>query len=103
MGVHGKGVSLAPFKALPFGKVGWAIASEDATMQRAAEGDVPGYMARTVLDLPPTATVFEIAGGRRETSLLTTYWSGSTDVFGGPASRNGSLNSLFQVALYLPS
>jgi len=64
MGVHGKGVSLAPFKALPFGKVGWAIASEDATMQRAAEGDVPGYMARTVLDLPPSATVFEIAGGR---------------------------------------
>ena len=40
---------------------------------------------------------------QREVSLLTTYWSGSTDVFGGPASRHGSLNSLFQVALYLPS
>ena len=39
----------------------------------------------------------------RESFLLTTYWSGSTDVFGGPASRHGSLNSLFQVALYLPS
>jgi hypothetical protein len=39
----------------------------------------------------------------RESSLLTTYWSGSTDVFGGPALRHGSLNSLFQVALYLPS
>ena len=38
-----------------------------------------------------------------ETSLLTTYWSGSTDVFGGPSSRHGCLNSLFQVALYLPS
>jgi hypothetical protein len=33
---------------------------------------------------------------------LTTYWSGSTDVFGVPASRLGSLNSLFQAALYLP-
>ena len=42
-------------------------------------------------------------GPERESSLLTTYWSGSTDVFGGPASRHGSLNSLFQVALYLPS
>ena len=43
------------------------------------------------------------AGFKRESSLLTTYWSGSSDVFGGPASRHGSLNSLFQVALYLPS
>ena len=34
---------------------------------------------------------------------MTTYWSGSTDVLGGPSSRHGSLNSLFQVALYLPS
>ena len=32
---------------------------------------------------------------QRESSLLTTSWSGSTDVFGGPASRHGSLNSLF--------
>ena len=39
----------------------------------------------------------------RESSLLTAYWSGSTDVFGVPASRHGSLNLLFQVALYLPS
>ena len=39
----------------------------------------------------------------RESSLLSTYWSGSTDAFGGPASRHGSLNSLFQVAVYLPS
>ena len=39
----------------------------------------------------------------RESSLLTTYWSRSTDVFGVPASRHGSLNPLFQVALYLPS
>ena len=39
----------------------------------------------------------------RESSLLTTYWSGSTDVFGGPASRHekfefpfpGSLTSTF--------
>ena len=40
---------------------------------------------------------------QRESSLSTTYWSGSTDVFGGLASRHKSLNSLFQVALYLPS
>ena len=40
---------------------------------------------------------------KRESSLLTTYWSGFTDVFGVPASRHGSLNPLFQVALYLPS
>ena len=39
----------------------------------------------------------------RASSLLTTYWSGSTDVFGVPASRHGSLNPLFQLALYLPS
>ena len=41
--------------------------------------------------------------GERESSLLTTYWSGSTDVFGVPASRHGSLNPLFQVAFYLPA
>jgi len=40
---------------------------------------------------------------QEERSVLPTYWSGSTDVVGGPASRHGSLNSLFQVALYLPS
>ena len=40
---------------------------------------------------------------QRESSLLTTYWSGSTDVFGVPASRHGSLNPLFQAALYIPS
>ena len=33
-------------------------------------------------------------GGESESSLLTTYWSGSTDVFGVPASRHGSLNPL---------
>jgi len=42
----------------------------------------------------------------RESSLLTTYWSESTlplKLFGGSASRHGSLNFLFQVALHLPS
>ena len=42
----------------------------------------------------------------RESSLLTTYWSESTSSsswFAGPASRLGSLNFLFQAALYLPS
>ena len=39
-----------------------------------------------------------ICSTERESSLLTTYWSGSTDVFGVPASRHGSLNPLFQVA-----
>ena len=36
----------------------------------------------------------------RESSVFTTYWSESTlssKLFGGPASRHGSLNSLFQV------
>jgi hypothetical protein len=40
-----------------------------------------------------------------ESSLLTTYWSEPTSSFsryGEPASRHGSLNSLFQVVLYLP-
>jgi len=39
----------------------------------------------------------------RESSVLTTYWSeftSSSRLFGGPASRHGSLNSLLQVALY---
>ena len=43
---------------------------------------------------------------RRMSSLLTTYWSESilsSSWFGGPTSRHKSLNSLFQVALYLPS
>ena len=42
----------------------------------------------------------------RECSLLTTSWSESTlqsGWLGGPASRHGSLSSLFQVALHLPS
>ena len=38
MGVHGKGVSLAPFKALPFERVGWAAATQDVTLRRAAAG-----------------------------------------------------------------
>ena len=43
---------------------------------------------------------------QRESSLLTTYWSeplNHRDNFSKPALRHGSLNSLFQVALYLPS
>ena len=58
-----------------------------------------------VLTLAPTLPRFMLAAGlpQRESSLLTTYWSGSTDVFGGPSLRHGSLNFLFQVALYLPS
>ena len=47
--------------------------------------------------------VLSTQGRERESSLLTTYWSGSTDVFGVPASRHGSVNPLFQVASYLPS
>ena len=44
--------------------------------------------------------------GKRESSLLTTFWSETTlssKRFGGPASRHGSLNSLFQAAVHLPS
>ena len=41
----------------------------------------------------------------RESYLLTTYWSETPIIVmvSGPASRHGSLNSLFQVALHLPS
>ena len=46
LGVHGKGVSLAPFKELPFRRVGWSCATEDCTMLRAAGDDVEGYVAR---------------------------------------------------------
>ena len=66
MGVHGKGISLAPFRGLPFGSVGWSCASEDCTMQRAAEGDVPAYVARTKEELPDGGVVYEIAGGNHE-------------------------------------
>ena len=53
---------------------------------------------------PGVSTQAQLAARvERESSLLTTYWSGSTDVFGVPAKRHGSLNPLFQVALYLPS
>lgn len=66
LGVHGKGVSLSPFKELPFERVGWTIASEDCTMQRAAGGDVPAYVARVVDELPEGATIFEFDGGNHE-------------------------------------
>lgn len=67
MGVHGRGVSLAPFRELPFSTVTWSYASEDVTMQRAAEGDVAAYIARVGQDeLPPGATLLEIAGGNHE-------------------------------------
>ena len=48
MGVHGKGVSLKPFKELPFRRVGWSYASEDCTLLRAAGGAqaVAAYVAR---------------------------------------------------------
>ena len=54
---------------------------------------------------PPPASGLP-ASTQRENSLLTSFWSESTLSSwwsGGPASRHGSLNSLFQVALYLPS
>ena len=58
LGVHGKGVSLAPFRDVPFGKVGWTIATEDVTMQRAAAEDdsIDAYVARVVEELPEGAT-----------------------------------------------
>ena len=66
MGVHGRGVSLKPFKQLPFRKVGWSYASEDCTMLRAAEGNVPAYVARTRDELPPNAEIFYVGGGNHE-------------------------------------
>ena len=58
---------------------------------------------RETLDYPASGAgvIFE-----RERSLLTTYRSESLNHrndFSRPALRHGSLNSLFQVALYLPS
>ena len=51
----------------------------------------------------PRQAADQTQGPERESSLLTTYWFGSTDLFGVPASRHGSLNPLFQVAVDLPS
>ena len=67
MGVHGRGVSLDKFKHLPFRNVGWSWASEDCTMLRAADGDVPAYLA-CVRDseLPSDAKIFEVEGGNHE-------------------------------------
>ena len=66
MGVHGRGVSLKPFKQLPFRKMGWSYASEDVTFQRAAQGDSGAYLARTNAELPNGATIVWIAGGNHE-------------------------------------
>ena len=66
MGVHGKGVSLEPFRRLPFNSVGWSFATEDCTMQRAAEGDVEAYVARARDELPASAVVYELKGGNHE-------------------------------------
>ena len=66
LGVHGKGVSLAPFRELPFKSVGWTIATEDCTMLRAAEGDEPAYMLRAMKELPEGAKVFKFDGGNHE-------------------------------------
>ena len=66
MGVHGRGVSLAPFRHLPFSSVGWSCASEDVTMQRAALGNVTSYLAQVREELPDKTLVVEIAGGNHE-------------------------------------
>ena len=55
LGVHGKGISLAPFRQLPFRSVGWAYATNDCTMLRAANGDVQAYVERVVEELPLNA------------------------------------------------
>lgn len=66
LGVHGKGVSLSPFRILPFRKVGWTVATQDCTMLRAAEGDVTAYVERVVDELPKGSTIFELDGGNHE-------------------------------------
>ena len=76
MGVHGKGVSLAPFKALPFERVGWAAATQDVTLRRAAAGagsqgvyadDVAAYIKQVAAhELPEGAQILEIEGGNHE-------------------------------------
>ena len=67
-----------------------------------AKGEVFAYVGlpQNLKDLSSITAPKSIQG---EISLLTTYWSGSTDGFGLPASLHGRLNPPFQVALYLPS
>ena len=81
LGVHGKGVSLAPFRDVPFGKVGWTVATEDVTMQRAAAEDdsIDAYVARVVEELPEGATVVELDGGNHE----------QYGDYGSPGFKNG--------------
>ena len=56
----------APFRDLPFGRVGWSYASNDCTMRRAAQDDLPAYLAQVREELPPQGVVYEIAGGNHE-------------------------------------
>ena len=66
MGVHGKSLSLEPFKRLPFRKVAWSYASEDVTLRNAAAGDSAGYLERVKGELPAGAAVVAIEGGNHE-------------------------------------
>ena len=62
-----------------------------------------GWEAEAMLDQRPLSCLIRREHPPdRESSLLTTYLSEST-VLGELTSRHGSLNSLFQVALHLPS
>ena len=66
MGVHAKTVSLAPFKEVPFRRVGWSYASNDVTMRNAfAEGeDMAAYVARIAHEqLPEGASCYAVDGG----------------------------------------
>ena len=58
----------------------------------------PSELDRVTIPFPPNLFFVFVAyfiRAERESSLLTNYWSGSTDVFGVPASRHGRLNPLF--------
>ena len=74
MGVHGKGVSLAPFRDLPFRKVGWSVATEDVTFQRCIDDDecdtttalAEAYIGEIRDQLPATAEIAVIEGGNHE-------------------------------------
>ena len=74
MGVHGKSVSLEPFRDLPFGKVGWSVATEDVTFQRCIDDDecdtslslAEAYIEEVSAQLPATAQISLIEGGNHE-------------------------------------
>ena len=76
MGVHGSMLDFSQFKALPFSRVGWSVATEDVTMQRCVDDDecdtssseaiADAYIERTRDQFPSSAKLYRIDGGNHE-------------------------------------